>query len=446
MMAAENKHEFTDRRVTVVGLGRFGGGVGVTKWLCQQGARVTVSDHGGESTLSESITALDGFTVEFHFGEHREEDFLDTDLLVINPAVPKTHPLLQRAIKAGVPYTTEINLFIQRCQAPIVAITGSVGKSTTTAMAAAILARKFTTHVGGNIGKSLLMDLPQIHSDHVVVLELSSFQLEDTPSIKASPHIALVTNLLPNHLDRYGGDISAYTDAKKNIFRFQGTGGTLILNRECRISAAWEGEAVGSVDFFDTTDHACHFELVVPGRHNQSNAQAAWAIARRFHISRYDAARALLSFHGLAHRLQFITKRNGVRYYNDSKCTTPSGAVVALDAFDTGRTIILLGGYDKDISFDELARKANSRAKSVVVFGAAKDAILESFARISPAVDEDFVLSTPNLLTALKLAEKNADSGDVILLSPACSSYDQFTNYEQRGELFVELATRSGKA
>lgn len=438
-MAAEDQHEFANRRVTVVGLGRFGGGVGVIRWLCQQGAKVIVSDHGDENALSESVAALDGCPAEFHFGEHREEDFLDTDLLVVNPAIPKTHPLLQRAVNAGIPYTTEINLFIERCSAPIVAITGSVGKSTTAAMAAGILARKLTTHIGGNIGKSLLMDLPQIRKDHVVVLELSSFQLELVPRIKAAPHVALITNLLPNHLDRYNGDISAYADAKKNIFRFQGTDGTLILNRQCGISSAWASEAAGKVDFFDTADASAHFELVIPGRFNQSNAQAAWAIARCFNISRYDAARSLLSFHGLEHRLQFVAERNGVRYYNDSKCTTPNGAVVALEAFETGRTILLLGGYDKGISFDELACKANSHAKSVIVYGAAKDAVLESFSKISPAVDENFATAVSDLGAAVELAEKNSESGDVILLSPACASYDQFANYEQRGELFTKL-------
>ena len=439
-MTAENQHEFADRRATVVGLGRFGGGVGVTKWLCGQGATVIVSDNADESTLSESIAALDGYKVEFHLGEHLEKDFLDTDLLVVNPAIPKTHPLLQRAIQAGIPYSSEINLFIERCKAPIVAITGSVGKSTTTAMTGVILSRKLTTHVGGNIGKSLLLNLPQIRSDHVVVLELSSFQLEDTPRIQAAPHIAVITNLLPNHLDRYGGDISAYADAKKNIFRFQGPDGTLILNRQCKISSKWAGEAPGKVEFFDTSDNSAHFELVLPGKHNQANAQAAWAIAKCFNISRYEAAQGLLSFHGLEHRLQFVAKRNGVRYYNDSKCTTPAGAIVALEAFETGRAIILLGGYDKGMSFDELGRKANSHAKNVIAYGAAKDSILESFSRISPAVEKDFITSAVDLPAAVRLAENLAVPGDIILLSPACASYDQFANYEQRGELFTKLA------
>ncbi|MCK5113726.1 MAG: UDP-N-acetylmuramoyl-L-alanine--D-glutamate ligase [Phycisphaerae bacterium] len=442
-MAGEKNREFANRRVTVVGLGRFGGGVGAAKWLCEQGAKVTVSDAADPATLTESIAALDGYDVEFHLGEHLEADFLDTDLLVVNPAMPKTHPLLQRSAKAGVSRTTEINLFMERCAAPIVGITGSVGKSTTTAMAGAILSRKLTTHIGGNIGKSLLPDLPQIRSDHVVVLELSSFQLEDTPGIKAAPHIALVTNLLPNHLDRYNGDIFAYADAKKNIFRFQGPAGTLILNHQCTTSSAWADEAPGKVEFFDPTDHA-HFELVIPGRHNQANAQAAWAIAKCFNISRYEAAQGLLSFHGLEHRLQFVAKRNGVRYYNDSKCTTPDGAIVGLEAFETGRTILLLGGYDKGMSFDELASKATAHAKNAIAYGAAKDAIADSFARISPPPEADFFAVTDDLSAAMKLAETHAEPGDVILLSPACASYDQFSNYEQRGEFFAQRAKLTG--
>ena len=422
-----------NRRVSVIGLGLFGGGVGVTRWLCRQGARVTVSDQADESQLAESIRALDGLDITLHLGAHREEDFLNTDLLVVNPAFPKDHPLLQKA--AAVPRTSEINLFLQRCPARIVGVTGSVGKSTTTAMTGEILAKKFTTHVGGNIGRSLLEDLPNIQPDHVVVLELSSFQLEDLPLIAASPHVALITNFAPNHLDRHG-TVDAYADAKKNIFRYQHPDDVLILNRSEGATGSWADEAPGRVCWFDPTDEP--FELSVLGAHNQTNAQAAWAIARQFGVDRNLAGETLKHFSGLPHRLQFVAEKNGVRYYNDSKCTTPPGAIVALDTFPPRRTIILLGGYDKGISFDELAIVAASRAKAVITFGATKNAILDSMKKASSACT---VASAPDLPTALTAAQQVATSGDVILLSPACASYDQFTNYEQRGKAFIRLVT-----
>ncbi len=279
------------KAVTVVGLGRFGGGVGVTRWLCRQGARVTVSDLAPEKELSESVDALAGLDVALHLGGHDEADFVSAELLVVNPAVPKDLPPLAAAMAAGVPRTTEINLFLQgleRCRAPMVGVTGSIGKSTTTAMIGAILERKRPTHVGGNIGRSLLEDLPTIAPDHVVVLELSSFQLEDLPLIGISPHVAVVTNLAPNHLDRHH-TMEAYADAKKNIFRFQSADDMLVLNAADPIVSTWAAEAPGRVATFDPAPVDHPFKLAVPGRTTRPmprrpgrrRGNSAWTAQRR---------------------------------------------------------------------------------------------------------------------------------------------------------------------
>ena len=210
--------KLTGKTVTVVGLGRFGGGVGVTRWLCSQGAKVIVSDQAEPGELAESIEAIAGLDVQLHLGGHEKDDFLHADLLVVNPAMPKDSPLLAEAEAAGVPRTSEINLFLSRCSAPVIGLTGSVGKSTTTAMTGAILSTSLNAHVGGNIGRSLLGQLSEIGPDHVVVLELSSFQLEDLPLVGISPAVAVVTNLAPNHLDRHG-TMDAYAAAKANTTR-----------------------------------------------------------------------------------------------------------------------------------------------------------------------------------------------------------------------------------
>ena len=429
--------ELAGVKVTVIGLGRFGGGVGVTRWLCGQGATVTVTDQAGRNELAESIQALDGMDVAFHLGGHDRADFLAAELLIVNPAVPREMPLLAEAAAAGVPRTTEINLFLQRCAAPVVGVTGSVGKSTTTAMIGDILRRRRTTHVGGNIGGSLLEELPRILPDHVVVLELSSFQLEDLPIIGVSPHVAVMTNLAPNHLDRHG-TMDAYAAAKKNIFAFQTGRDVLILNAADPIVSKWAAQAPGRVEMFDPRGEP--FELSLPGAHNQANAQAAWTAARQFGIDRATAAQALRDFPGLPHRLQFVTRRDGVRYFNDSKCTTPGGAIVALEAFPPRQAVIIVGGYDKHVSFEELGTALARRAKAVVALGATREAIIAAI-QASQTEGTPPIERAEDLPAAVALAKKHAAPGDVILLSPACASYDMFTNYEERGQKFVELVS-----
>jgi len=424
--------------VTVVGLGSFGGGVGAAKWLHACGAKVTVSDIAGAERLQQSIRQLDGLDITLHLGAHDERDFTDADLLVVSPAVPPDIPPIAAAEAAGVPWTTEINLFLERCAAPVLGITGTVGKSTTTAMAGQILSRTRACHVGGNIGASLLESLGTIAVDDVVALELSSFQLEQLPRVSISPHVAVVTNLSPNHLDRHG-TFARYAAAKMNISRYQQPGDVLILNAACKALAGWADGGPGRTKFFSPDDEP--FELAIPGAHNQANAQAAWAAARQFGVDRATAAAALADFTPLPHRLQLVCRREGVEYYNDSKCTTPEGAIVALQAFEPQTAVIIVGGYDKGVSFDDLAAALASRAKAVITIGA-------TAAAISAAVTSAAGPSAPKLLAAadlphaVSLARGRAAAGDVILLSPACASYDMFTNYEHRGDEFVRLASQ----
>ncbi len=433
------------KRVTVLGLGRFGGGVGVAQWLRSRGARVTVSDRAPAEKLAESVAALAGLDITLHLGGQQSDDFTTPDLLVVSPAVPSQAEPLRLAAAAGVPRTTEINLFIARCPAAIVGITGTVGKSTTTAMIGEILSAKLPTHVGGNIGRSLLSELGQIRPDHAVVLELSSFQLDQLPEIGISPHVALVTNLLPNHLDRHG-TMEAYGQAKKNIFRFQRPGDVLILSAADDLTRGWAREAAPGVrvEYFDPAGEP--FELSVVGEHNQANAQAAWAVARQFGVTREQAAAALKAFAGLEHRLQFVAEIGGVRYFNDSKCTTPEGAIVALGSFPARSAIMIVGGYDKHVGLDALGAALAERAKAVVTVGATAGAIEAAIAARQPETAADHapadsppVIAAESFEQAVALARQAARPGEAIVLSPACASYDMFDNYEQRGLRFVQL-------
>jgi UDP-N-acetylmuramoylalanine--D-glutamate ligase len=331
-----------------------------------------------------------------------------------------------------------MNLFLQRCEAPIVGITGSVGKSTTTAMIGEILARRLTVHVGGNIGRSLLGDLDAIRPDHVVVLEMSSFQLDQTEAIGVSPAVALVTNLSPNHLDRHGA-MAEYARAKQNIFRFQSESDLLILNSADEALESWGDLAPGRVEHVDP--HGEPFDLRVTGEHNQTNAQAAWAVAREFGIDRAGAAEALRDFESLPHRLQLAVEGGGVKYYNDSKCTTPGGLIVALEAFEPRTAVLIAGGSDKNVSFDEMGAAIAQRAKAIVVIGATAEKIAAAVEK-SRSDSEPSVYAATDLESAVAKASELAGAGDVVLLSPACASYDMFTNYQQRGDQFVQLAER----
>ena len=436
--------DFRGRRVTVMGLGRFGGGVGVTRWLARQGARVVVSDQASAEELRESILALAGLDLELHLGGHDEKDLAGCELLVVNPAVPFDSPYVAAARAAGVATTTEINLFLSRCPAPVVGITGSAGKSTTTAMAGAILAEGRPTHVGGNIGRSLLDELDDIRPDHVVVLELSSFQLAYLPLLGRSPGVAVVTNLQPNHLDRHG-TMDEYGSAKKNIFRFHGPEDVLVLNRDDPKTAIWADEARGRVEFFSAADGE-PFELPLPGRHNQANAQAAWAAARALGANRDHAQRALRHFQGLPHRLQLVHEHNGVRCYNDSKCTTPEEGVVAVEAFEPRTAIVIVGGYDKKIDLEPYCRALALRAKAVVCTGQTGEAMARLVEQASGtgAIGGalPWVVRVQDFAAAVRAAHGLAGRGDVLLLAPGCASYDQFKNYQQRGDLFTDVVRK----
>ncbi len=360
-------------------------------------------------------------------------DCFDSELLVVNPAFPKDHPLLVEAARRGVPRTSEINLFLERCKCDMVGVTGSVGKSTTVAMCGEVLSKRYRTHVGGNIGRSLLGDLEAMRPDDIVVLELSSFQLEDIPLVGISPRVGLVTNLVENHLDRHG-TMEAYANAKQNLLRYRAERGVTLLNAAASELADWRALDGGRVEWYNLPDDE-QFELLVPGEHNQANAQAAWAVGRALGIERHDAEDALKNFCGLSHRLELVADHDGVQYFNDSKCTTPRGAEVALTAFPNRTAVILLGGYDKGATWGELGREVARRAKAAIVYGDTGEAIGEA---IRAAGMEPICAAT--LDEAFAAAKSLAGKDDVILLSPACASWDQFTNYEERGERFAELA------
>ena len=457
----------TKRHIVIMGLGRFGGGIGVARWFAQQGDRVTVTDQLPREKLAESIAALADVPVEFALGGHPEALLNHCDLLIVSPAVDKQRSaFFQAALAKGIPWTTEINEFCRRCPAPIVGVTGSVGKSTTASMIFAALKAVHGVercHLGGNIGRSLLTQLPGIQADHIVVLELSSFMLEDTPRIGFSPHIAVVTNLVNNHLDRHG-TMEAYAAAKRNILKFQKAEDIAILNRNDPHVSTWNQHTRGKVIYFD------HAELAMqaPGRHNQANAAAALAVVKAFRGERgiSDAIGALEAFRSLPHRMELVGRTNNycnepVDWLNDSKSTTPESTLTAVTAVPLGRTIVILGGADKNLDMQPLADDLVGRLWGIITIGATGPKIADSIRnamKLDSRGDSGSGYRTQPMLMELRTLEQAVEqahrwtnekctSFDVptpvcVLLSPACASYDQFSNYEHRGAVFKELVTR----
>lgn len=445
--------DLAGKRVTVMGLGRFGGGVGVARYLVKQGADVLVTDTLPADQLKDSLAQLEGLPIEYRLGEHNVSDFTTCDLVVANPAVKPDNRFLRAAEAADIPITSEIRLLVQALPNRLrtIGVTGTAGKSTTTAMIGHILEKSLGpkhVHVGGNIGGSLLDHIDKITADDWVVLELSSFMLHGLRENKHyrgwSPHIAVVTNIGPNHLD-WHGSFGAYADDKQVIFDNQTEDDFAILPEWQRSVFRLDSERwPNRIICYDNTprDYAAPWsvELKVPGEHNLINAVMAIGTCHFAGVDEKKSASALADFPGLPHRLQFVLEHNGVRYYNDSKCTTPEAAELAIRSFDSGTVHIILGGYDKGSDLKPLAGFASEHCAGIYTIGVTGQTIRTAAEAASAAAE---VVGCGDLDVAVREAVKRTRPGQVVLLSPACASWDQFDNYERRGERFIELVKQA---
>lgn len=447
--------DVSNKSVTVMGLGRFGGGVGVVRYLVEKNARVTVTDLKTEGELAASLEQLRGCGIRFVLGRHELKDFIDTDMVVVNPAVPRDSQYITAARKHRVPLVTEIGLFVSRCPAPVCGVTGSNGKTTTVAMIRSILEQSERTFwVGGNIGGSLLEPVDTMSPGDLVVLELSSFQLEWLAEMRWSPRVAAILNITPNHLDRHGS-FAAYRAAKIAILEHQYATDTAILVRDdpenraltnrVRSHIRWVGTDLDvngiTLDRGWIVDRTLRkttriFDIhrfVVPGAHNRTNAMTAAACAMALGITSLPIVEGLASFRGLPHRLEFIGEHLAVRFYNDSKATTPESTIAGIYAFECP-VIPILGGYDKGVSFDNMAGSIAANVPWAAVFG-------QTAGVISQALEKAGIPNTfyGTLEEAFSGCLSRARDGDIVLLSPACASYDMFSDYEERGEAFRAL-------
>ncbi|HTK94163.1 MAG TPA: UDP-N-acetylmuramoyl-L-alanine--D-glutamate ligase [Terriglobales bacterium] len=443
--------ELSGKRVLVVGLGKSG--VAAAFFLKDKGARVTVSDAKTEDQLRELIPALLDRGIVVEAGHHGERTFRDQDLIVVSPGVPYHEPHLDQARAFGVPVIGEVELAARFLQGPIAAITGSNGKTTTTALAGEVLAKGgLKTQVGGNIGKPVIEMIGGSTPATWNVLEISSFQLETIETFH--PKVAVILNITPDHLDRHR-TFEGYVAAKARIFENQTAADFAVLNLDDATCAALAQQVKAKVVGFSRReavklgayirDGHIHYRdekgerevlalSVIPlkGAHNQENVLATVCIAMLAGCQTAQIAKTVSEFHAVEHRLEFVTAINGVQYYNDSKATNVDATIKALESFPGGIHLIL-GGKDKGSDYSALNPLLRERVKRVYTIGAAAARIEEQIAGATS------VIHAENIENAVRKASESAVKGDVVLLAPACASFDQFQSYEHRGRAFKEL-------
>jgi UDP-N-acetylmuramoylalanine--D-glutamate ligase len=433
------------RRVLVIGLAREG--VDLTRFLTRHGAEVVVSDQKSADQLTEAVAQIGDGDVTLKLGGHDASHLDGVDLVYASPGVPPEHALLLEARRRGIQLSSLVELFFALCPAPILGITGSAGKSTTTSLLGDIFAAAGRdVFVGGNIGRPLLGQLSQMTRSSWVVMELSSFQLEP---LQVSPHIALITNVTPNHLDRHP-TMEAYWAAKGQILAHQSPSDSAVLNaddawtlryrpRGRLLRFSLEGVVEGAYlagqhlmllgePLLDVTD------IALRGRHNLANVLAAAAAAHAAGIDRESMRAAIRAFQGVAHRLQTVAERDGVRFVDDSIATAPERSIAALQAYDEP-LVLVAGGRDKHLPMQTWAALIAKRVKHVVLLGEMSDMVEAAIHDVDPTYAA--ISRAATMDEAVAQAARVARSGDVVLLSPGGTSYDMYQDFEERGRDFA---------
>ncbi|AGB41706.1 UDP-N-acetylmuramoylalanine--D-glutamate ligase [Halobacteroides halobius DSM 5150] len=443
--------ELVDKLVTVVGLSKRTG-VETVKFLVQQGAKVIATDTKSQTKLAEEINLLDDYEVDLDLGGHTPELILNSDLIVISPGVPIDIPLLNQARGAGIEVISEVELAYRYTTAQILAITGSNGKTTTTMLTGEIFKETdFKTIVGGNIGRALIKDLPYLSKEDLAIAEISSFQLEGTKEFR--PKISLVLNLTPDHLDRHG-TFENYAAAKKKIVVNQRKEDYAILNYDDQDVRQFANSTAAEVVFFSQqeelekgvfvtdnkivsnlkgqTEEIISIEqLGLKGPHNLENALGAIAMSLLMGVSKDKLVKVLSEFTSVEHRIEGVATIKGVKYVNDSKGTNPAAAIKALETFNEP-IILIAGGMNKESDFTDFAKIAANKIKGLVLLGETADEIEDKVKEFG--FTDTYQVS--GIEEATHQASQLASQGDIVLLSPACASWDMFSSYKHRGKMF----------
>jgi UDP-N-acetylmuramoylalanine--D-glutamate ligase len=445
--------ELKGKKVLVVGLGKSG--LAAALFLRRKGALVTVSDVRSAAALAHDLPALLDQGIMVEAGGHGLLTFRRQDLIVVSPGVPLDTPELVQVRNFGLPVIGELELAARYLTGKTIAITGSNGKTTTTSLCGEILAAAHLhVQVGGNIGVPVISLVDESREEGWSVLEVSSFQLETAYQFR--PNIAAILNISPDHLDRHG-NMESYVAAKERIFANQGPSDALVLNADDDAAARAAARAKSRVFWFSHTrivrqgafvhDGAIYFRaseqsapefilkvgsIPLKGQHNVENVLAAGCVARLAGVAPEVIRGAVERFHAVEHRLEFVASVNGVDYYNDSKATNVDAAMKAIAAFPSGIHLIL-GGKDKNSDYRLMRPLIGERVKAIYTIGAAAEKIITHVEGSAP------IVNSGTLDIAVAKAADAAQPGDIVLLAPACSSFDQFQNYEQRGQVFKDL-------
>ncbi len=448
-----------------MGLGAYtqGSGLAAAVFFAQAGARVLVTDMKPASLFASAIAGLKKYpNVRFVFGKHREEDFATADLIIKNPDVPKSSPYVQIAHKYGVLVWGDWTVFLAVSNAMIVGVTGSKGKSTTTVLINEMVRQQYRSHLCGNIGVSPLAIWKEIQDDDVVVAELSSWGLHGFETARISPHIAVITNLFPEHLNKYK-NIGEYYKDKEIIFRYQKTDDWCIANRDnaetkkrvarAKSTVLWfskkpfrgNGAYVQNKNIFfaqgNKKTRVCAVaDIHIPGAHNLENVLAAVCTAMCMGVSPRIIQKAIKEFQGISGRMELVQTAKGITYYNDTTATMPDAAIAALGVLAGKRVILLAGGTDKNLEYREFARAIKKHAPKLILFkGTATEKLIRELEHIRHK-------GAPTVVTSMKdamaCARAEAKKGDVVLLSPGAASFGIFKNEFDRGDQFSALVRK----
>ncbi|OWK27060.1 MAG: UDP-N-acetylmuramoylalanine--D-glutamate ligase [Parcubacteria group bacterium GW2011_GWA2_38_13b] len=461
-------NDFKNKRITVVGLGLLGGGVGAARFFCENGARVTVTDLKTENELQESIQQLNKFKINYVLGGHREEDFINADLVIYGPGVRLNSPYLKIARENNVKLDTDIGIFFNNCPCPIIGITGTKGKSTMTTLVYELLkslpfdrqGKYKKIFLGGNIQKSVLEILPKLNKKSLVVLELSSWQLEGLARHRKSPDTAIVTNILPDHLNTYDS-FNKYFSAKKNIYKYQRPEDFLILNYDDKKLRRISRKSVkGNILYYSFDENSRDFtayvkngdifykdhfiyrvkNLKIEGEHNLRHILGALTAISRYNVLLPKIRRVISNFKGIPGRLEKIIQKNGIEYINDTTATNPDAVVEALKTKggdgSQKKIVLICGGVDKNLdSYRRLAKYIKKFVKNIILLpGTASEKLKKELVLLKTNVP---IIEADNINTAVKNAIFCAVKNDVVIFSPGAASFNLFKNEFDRGDKFI---------